>query len=345
MMTARTNHHFPTGLVLLLSALLLTAACGGRPVEEGRLGGHIRMDGSSTVYPIAEAAAEEFREVQPAVRVTVGISGTGGGFKKFTRGETDVTNASRPIKESELEMAREGGVEFIELPVAYDGIAIVVNPANNWVERLTIDQLKRLWQPEAQGRITRWNQIDSSWPDVEIRLFGPGVDSGTYDYFTGAIVGQEGASRGDFTSSEDDNVLVQGVASDERALGFFGYAYYEENRERLKIVPIDGGAGPVFPTPETINNGTYQPLSRPVFMYVSVAAAERPEVTEFVRFYFREAGGLVREVGYIALPEEAYQLALDRFERRLAGTVFAGGGSQVGLTVEDLLRREAGQTN
>jgi phosphate transport system substrate-binding protein len=342
-MTTRSKNRFFAMFVALLAVL---AACGGsRPVGEGRLGGQIRIDGSSTVYPIAEAAAEEFREVQPAVRVTVGISGTGGGFKKFTRGETDITNASRPIKESELEMARAAGVQFIELPVAYDGIAIVVNHNNTWVNSLTVEQLKRIWQPEAQGRVTRWNQIDSSWPDLEIRLFGPGVDSGTYDYFTGAIVGTEGASRGDFTSSEDDNVLVQGVASDERALGFFGYAYYEENQGRLKLVPIDGGAGPVSPSPEAINNGTYQPLSRPVFMYISLAAADRPEVSEFVQFYFREASSLVREVGYISLPDEAYRLARDRFERRLAGTVFATGGSQVGLTVEDLLKREVGQTN
>jgi phosphate transport system substrate-binding protein len=344
-MSARKNPYFPARLLILSAMLLLAAACGGQRAGEGQLGGHIRMDGSSTVYPIAEAAAEEFRGVQPAVRVTVGISGTGGGFKKFTRGEIDITNASRPIKDSELQMAREGGVEFIELPVAYDGIAIVVNPSNNWVHTLTVDQLKRMWQPEAQGKVTRWNQIDSSWPDMEIRLFGPGVDSGTYDYFTGAVVGREGASRGDFTSSEDDNVLVQGVASDERALGFFGYAYYEENRNRLKLIPIDGGNGPVVPTPETINNGTYQPLSRPVFMYVSSAAADRPEVTEFVRFYFREAAGLVREVGYIPLPDEAYRLATDRYEKRLAGSVFATGGSQVGLTVEELLRSDVGHTN
>lgn len=310
----------------------------------GGSGAIIAIDGSSTVYPITEAVAEEFQKQNDA-RVTIGVSGTGGGFKKFCAGETAIANASRPIKPSEVEACQKAGIEYIELPVAYDGLAIVVNPANDWVESMTVDELKRLWEPSAQGQITRWNQIRTAWPDKEIHLFGPGVDSGTYDYFTEAVVGEEHTSRGDFTSSEDDNVLVQGISTDPLALGFFGFAYYDENRDKLKLVPIDdgkpdNGAGPIAPSPETVANGTYQPLSRPIFVYVSKAAAERPEVKAFVDFYLDEAASLVPQVGYIALPEKAYQLAEQRFQKRVPGSVFEGKGSQVGVTVEQLLERE-----
>ncbi len=306
----------------------------------------VKVDGSSTVFPITEAVAEEFQAAKRGkVMVTVGISGTGGGFKKFCRGETDVSDASRPIKPTEVELCRKNGIEYIELPVAYDGIAVVVNPGNNWVDYLTVKELKKIWEPSAQGRVTKWNQIRPEWPDKEIHLYGPGVDSGTYDYFTEAIVGKEGASRGDFTASEDDNVLVQGVSTDPLALGFFGFAYYEENRDKLKLVPIDdgndsNGKGPILPTPETVNNGTYQPLSRPLFIYVNKKAAKRPEVRDFVRFYLREGRELVREVGYIPLPDKAYELALKRFEKGITGSVFAGKGSQVGVRIEDLLKIE-----
>jgi phosphate transport system substrate-binding protein len=331
-------------LTLIMAVSL--AGCGGAPTGgEGRIAGNVTIDGSSTVYPISEAMAEEFRREHPDVRITVGVSGTGGGFKKFARGETDLTNASRPIKESELQATREGNVDFVELPVAYDGIAIVVNPANNWCNSLTVEELKRLWEPSAQGKVKRWNQVRTNWPDREIHLFGPGVDSGTYDYFTGAIVGQEGASRGDFTSSEDDNVLVQGVAADELALGFFGYAYYEENQGRLKSVPVDdgnpeNGAGPIAPSVETVKNSTYQPLSRPIFIYARTQALDRPEVRLFVDFYLQNAPSLVREVGYIPLPDEAYELALDRVNRKVTGSVFAGG-SQVGVSIQELLAKES----
>jgi len=327
---------------------LLVAACGGGQATQpaGGPGGDILIDGSSTVYPITEAMAEEFQKAHPKARVTVGISGTGGGFKKFCAGETDISDASRPIKPSEAELCRQNGVEYIELPVAYDGIAVMVNPQNNWVDSLTVEELKKMWEPAAQGKITRWNQIRPEWPDKELHLFGPGVDSGTYDYFTEAIVGEEGASRGDFQASEDDNVLVQGIASDPLALGFFGLAYYEENQDRLKLVPIDdgnpeNGDGPILPTQETVRDGTYQPLSRPIFIYVNRKAAERPEVEAFVRFYLdpENAKTLVREVGYIPLPDEVYGLALERFEKRVTGSVFAGG-SQVGVTLEELLSAE-----
>jgi phosphate transport system substrate-binding protein len=306
----------------------------------------IKVDGSSTVYPITEAVAEEFQKAEKGkARVTVGISGTGGGFKKFCLGETDISNASRPIKPSEVDLCAKNGIQYIELPVAYDGIAVVVHPRNTWVDHLTVKELKMIWEPDAQGKVTRWSHIRPGWPDKEIRLFGAGVDSGTYDYFTEAIVGKEHSSRGDFTSSEDDNVLVQGVSTDMYALGFFGVAYYEENTEKLKVVPIDDeneatGPGPLPPTYQNVATGTYQPLSRPIFIYISKASASKPEVDRFVKFYLKHAAKLVKEVGYIALPTKAYDLGAKRYEKRIVGSVFGGKGSQVGVKVEDLLARE-----
>lgn len=304
----------------------------------------IQIDGSSTVAPISEAVAEEFAGAHPEIRPVMGISGTGGGFQKFCGGETDISNASRPIKATEIEACAAAGIEYIELPVAYDGIAVVVNPNNTWVDSFRVEELRRLWAPDAQGRILRWNQIRASWPDREVRLFGPGVDSGTYDYFTEAIVGEEGASRGDFTSSEDDNVLVQGVATDELALGFMGLAYYEQNASRLKLVGVDdgnadNGDGPILASAGTVQDGTYQPLSRPLFIYVARTSSDRPEVQEFVASYF-SSPELVREVGYIALPEDIYALVRQHFADRRTGTAFGDGGSQVGMTIEQLLARE-----
>jgi len=334
--------------ICLFSGLVALSGCGGgeAQVDASKVAGSITVDGSSTVFPITEAMAEEFRREQPDVKVTVGVSGTGGGFKKFGRGEIDICDASRPIKDSELQMARQNNVGFIELPVAYDGIAILVNPRNTWCQSITVQELKRLWEPSAQNKVTRWNQVRPDWPDREIHLFGPGVDSGTYDYFTGAIVGKEGASRGDFTSSEDDNVLVQGIAADELALGFFGYAYYQENKDRLRAVPVDDGKpdngnGPITPSVDTVKSATYQPLSRPIFIYVRSQALDRPELSLFVDFYLKNAPALVGQVGYIPLPDEAYQLAQGRVERKVTGSVFAGG-SQVGVSVQDLLRKESG---
>ena len=333
---------------LLAFSLTLLAACGGSTPagQPGEGGGArlIRVDGSSTVFLISEAVAEEFF-LATGTRVTVGISGTGGGFQKFCSGETDISDASRPIKPTELEACRDNGVDFVELPVAYDGIAIVVNPRNTWAESMTVDELKRLWAPEAQGTITRWNQVRPSWPDREIHLFGAGVDSGTYDYFTEATVGTEGASRGDFTASEDDNVLVQGVAGDEGALGFLPLAYAEQNASILKIVPIDdkrddNGAGPITPSAGTVADSTYQPLSRPLFIYVSTTAAARPEVQAFVESYFTVGRPLVAEVGYVPLTPAIYGLAQRHFSDRRTGTAFEDGGSQVGVTLETLLSRE-----
>lgn len=306
----------------------------------------VRIDGSSTVYPITEAVAEEFQSAKKGtIRVTVGISGTGGGFKKFCRGETDISDASRPIKPSEVELCKENNIEYIELPVAYDGLAIVVNPQNNWVDYMTVKELKRIWEPSAQGKIKKWNQIRTNWPDKEIHLFGAGVDSGTYDYFTEAIVGKEHASRGDFTASEDDNVLVQGIATDRFALGFFGLAYYEENKGKLKLVPIDdeddlNGKGPIPPSVETVMNGTYQPLSRPLFIYINKASADKSWIKEFVEFYIKNAGKLSKETGYIPLPQKAYELVLKRFRNGITGSVFGGKGSKVGVRIEDILIKE-----
>ena len=327
-----------SSVVLLVSLALTASACGG----SSRTDAVVRVDGSSTVFPISEAAAEEYQQERPGVRVLVGISGTGGGFQKFCRGETDISNASRPIKPTEVELCRTNGVEYIELPVAFDGLVVAVHPSNTWADHVTVEELRRIWAPEAQGKITRWNQIRTGWPDREVHLFGPGVDSGTYDYFTEAIVGKEGASRGDFTSSEDDNVLVQGIVSDELSLGFFGIAYYEQNMQRLRAVPVDDGTGrgPVLPSIESVKNGTYQPLSRPLFVYVSRAAAERPEVAGLIEFQLAHGHDLVAEVGYVTLGEDNLALARQHFADRVTGSAFEGGGSQVGMTIERLLARQ-----
>lgn len=334
--------------VMVLSAILIgcrkdTADSAGK---DSGLRGTVRVDGSSTVFPITEAMAEEFQKVHPNVRITVGISGTGGGFKKFGAGETDISDASRPIKPAEVELCAKNGIEYIELPIAYDGLAVVVNPRNDWVSYITTAELKRMWEPQAQNAVKKWKDVRDGWPDREIHLFGPGVDSGTYDYFTEAIVHKEHSSRGDFTSSEDDNVLVQGIATDELALGFFGFAYYAENKDKLKIVPVDdgddsNGKGPIAPSFETVTDGTYQPLSRPVFIYVNRKSLDRPEVAAFVKFYLENATRLIKEVGFIPLPERAYPLAQHRVDARRTGSLFGGKGSQVGVRIDQLLEKEA----
>jgi len=301
--------------VLLAVAAIISVSCTNRSGKSSKtvLSGTVKIDGSSTVYPITEAVAEEFRVDNPEVKVTIGISGTGGGFKKFGRGETDISDASRPIKQEEIDLCKENNISYVDLEVAYDGLAVIVNPENNWVDHVTVDELKKLWEPAAQGVILKWNQIRPEWPDEEIHLFGPGVASGTFDYFTEAVVGESGSSRGDFTASEDDNVLVQGVAGDKYGLGFFGLAYYEENADKLKLVAVDGGEGPVLPNIETVSNGTYQPLSRPLFIYINSTAAKRKEVQEFVRFYIENAPVLSEEVGYVSLPEAEYTRQAEKF--------------------------------
>ena len=274
----------------------------------------IKVDGSSTVFPITEAVAEEFGK-QGKGRVIVGISGTGGGFKRFCRGETDISDASRPIKQKEIDACREGGVQYIELKVAFDGLAVVVNPQNTWVDYLTVEELKKIWEPGAQNVIMKWSQVRGGFPAGDLQLFGPGTDSGTFDYFTEVINGKSGSSRGDFTASEDDNVLVEGVASSEGGLGYFGLAYYEENAGKLKIVPVKaaGSVQAVAPSKETVLEGSYTPLSRPLFIYVSKNSLKtKPAVKSFVQYYLQNAAVLCEEVGYVPLPQSEYEAGLSK---------------------------------
>jgi phosphate transport system substrate-binding protein len=323
-----------------LLAIALLALVGAVPrVAKAQV---IQIDGSSTVFPITEAVAEEFQKLKKGkVKVTVGIAGTGGGFKKFCRAETDISDASRPILKSEIEDCKKSGVQFIELPVAYDAITVIINPKNDWVKSLTVADLKKMWEPAAQGKVTSWNQIRPEWPSSPLKLFGPGADSGTFDYFTEAIVGKAKSSRGDFTASEDDNVLVQGVINDRNALGYFGFSYYIENQGKLKAVAIDTGKGAVGPSPKTVEDGTYQPLSRPIFIYVSKKSLDgKPEVKEFVDFYLTNAAKLVKDVKYVALPQSAYKVGAEHVAKGKIGTVF-GGTAEVGVRIEDLLKREA----
>jgi phosphate transport system substrate-binding protein len=300
--------------VVVLALIALACGSNNENKESSSLSGTIKIDGSSTVFPITEAVAEEFRRIQPDINVTVGVSGTGGGFQKFSRGETSISNASRPIKENEIAACKENGISYIELEVAYDGLAVLVNPANNWVTELTIEELKKIWEPAAQGKIMKWNQIRAEWPNEEIHLYGPGVASGTYDYFTEAVVGKSGSSRGDFTASEDDHVLVQGIARDKYSLGFFGLAYYTENADKLTLIGINNGTAVVKPTLETVSNGTYSPLSRPLFVYVNSTSVKDSSVVEFVNFYLKNAGELSEDVGYIPLPADLYAKQVEKFK-------------------------------
>lgn len=328
-----------TGLlgVLLLGVILGWLALPKASERESA----VSIDGSSTVFLITEAVVEEFQRAnRGSVRVTVGISGTGGGFRKFCRGETDVQDASRPILADEMESCRKNGVQYHELPVAFDAITVAVNPANTWADFITAAELRTIWEASAQGRVTRWNQVRSSWPDAPLKLFGAGPDSGTFDYFTTVITGQAKASRGDYTASEDDNTLVIGIATDAHSLGYLPFAYYEMNRKRLKPLAVDGGKGPVFPSHETIANGSYQPLSRPVLIYVNKKSAERPEIRQFVEFYLLHCPLLIGETKYVPLPPEAYRLVMDQFHLGKVGTVFHGSATGH-VDIGALLQREA----
>ena len=307
---------------ILMGTTATAIALTGTAYAGTKLKGTVSLDGSSTVFPISEAVAEEFLAVQPRVRVTVGVSGTGGGFKKFLAGETDINDASRPIKAKEIKVAVEKGIMFLELPVAFDGLSVIVNKNNDWVDYMSVAELKKLWQPGST--VKTWHDIRPSWPKQVIRLYGPGTDSGTFDYFTETINGKSGASRPDYTASEDDNALVQGISGDVNALGYFGFAYYAANKDKLKLVPIDGGNGPVAPNATTINNGSYAPLSRPIFIYLRSSALDRPEVQTFAQFYINNAPQLASEVGYIPLPEKVYQRALKRIANRAAGSAYSG---------------------
>ena len=300
-------------LIVGVGGYLYLATRTGQQIPSG-LSGTIEIDGSSTVYPITEAVAEEFRKSAPNVRINVGISGTGGGFKRFVVGETDISDASRPITSSETDAAKKNGIEYLELRVAFDGLAVVVNRGNNWVDYLTVQELKKIWEPDS--KVKKWSDVRAGWPDRSITLYGPGTDSGTFDYFTEVIVGKARASRADYTASEDDNVLVQGISGDPNALGYFGYAYYAENKDKLKIIPVDSGKGPVTPSDETVKSGQYSPLSRPLFIYVSTKSMLKPQVKAFVLYYLENAQRLVKEVGYTPLEASAYQQQLSAIRSR-----------------------------
>lgn len=337
------NEHIDLRMLIASVLAMLIFFMGLKALAGGAI---IKIDGSSTVFPITEAMAEEFQTAEKgATKVTVGISGTGGGFKKFCRGETDIQDASRPIQASEMEVCKQAGIKYLELPVAYDAIAIVVNPKAKWLEEITVEELKKMWSPEAQGKITKWNQVNPKWPDAPIKLFGPGTDSGTFDYFTEAIVGKSKSSRGDYTASEDDNVIVQGVSQDINSLGYFGLAYYESNKSKLKALKIVGGEKSpqknkgVLPTKETVENSSYFPLSRPIFIYINEASLKKSEVKRFTEFYINNATTLVPSVKYVALPKKIYDLALKHVNTNKLGTVF-GGHSEVGLKIDELMKKE-----
>ena len=324
-------------------AVLLFAASLSLLFSDPGLAATIKADGSSTVYPITDFIAAEFQKLKKnTVSVTVDISGTSGGFRKFCRGEIDIADASRPINAAEMSQCQKNGIEYVELPVAFDALTVVVNPRNKFLASISVDELKRLWEPAAEGKIKSWRQVNAQWPDEAIRLFGPGGDSGTFDYFTEAIIGKARASRRDYTASEDDNVLVQGVARDVNALGYFGFAYYVANKGKLKPVPIspERGSAAVEPSLETVNKGSYRPLSRPIFIYIASKSLARAEVREFTEFYLRTAAQAARAVNYIALPDSAYRSALDRLQKMRKGSVFQGS-AEVGMTIEELLRLEA----
>jgi phosphate transport system substrate-binding protein len=321
--------------VKMVSALVAALAAGG--VHAQAL---VKIDGSSTVYPITEAVAEEFQKSKKnAVKVTVGISGTGGGFKKFCRGETDISDASRPIVKKEMESCAAAGIKYVELPVAFDALTVVLHPSNTFAANLKPEQLKVIWEPGAQGKVTNWKQVDPSFPDLPLKLYGPGADSGTFEYFTEAITGKAKASRGDYTASEDDNVLVQGVSRDKGGIGYFGYAYYIENQKKLKAAAIWNGKAFVAPSAKVVEDGSYQPLARPIFIYINAKSLERPEVKEFVHFYMKHGAELTKEVKYVPLPAKIYTTNSEHVNKMKLGTVF-GGVPEVGVKIEELVKRE-----
>ncbi|KAB8314303.1 PstS family phosphate ABC transporter substrate-binding protein [Tolypothrix campylonemoides VB511288] len=339
-------------LVLALGTLVLTTSWTARTystqtqvaqkVAQGNTQtttGDVRIDGSSTVYPITQAIAKAFESEQNK-KVSVNISGTSGGFEKFCAGQTDISNASRPILKAEIETCRKNGVRFIELPIAFDALTIVVHPQNNWAKEITLAELKEMWEPAAQGKITNWNQVRASWPNRPLKLFGAGNKSGTFDYFTEATVGKTRASRTDYTASEDDEVIAAGVSKDPNALGYFGYAYYQEHKDKLKLVAVDNGKGPVLPSRETVEKAQYQPLSRPLFIYVNPWGAKNKEaVYKFVNFYIDRAPKVISSVGYVPLPQEVYRIAHIHLNNGKVGTVF-GGEAQLDLTLAEVLRKQ-----
>lgn len=328
------KNQFVQSLLFVFSSIFLVSLSSCFTEYEGK----INIDGSSTVYPLTEAISEEYRKVKPLIRVTVGVSGTGGGFKKFFRNEIDISNSSRPISSSELKQSKDLNIEFIEIPVSYDGLAVVVSTENSFIDYLTVAELKKMWSQESQDEITRWNQIRSDWPDEPMNLYGSGTSSGTYDYFTEAINGKAKSSRGDYTASVDDNVLVQGVSTDRHGLAYFGLSYYSENKALLKLIPIkvDENSEAIYPTNETVSNGSYQPLSRPEFIYINRLAAEKQHIQDYIQFYLENAAVLAEEVGGVPLPEKVYDLAFDRFKELKTGSIFKNK-SVVGANLLELL--------
>lgn len=332
------NQYVETKL-LVLSILAAVALFASMQVM-AQTSATIKIDGSSTVFPITEAVSEEFQAAQKGkVKVTVGVSGTGGGFKKFCRGETDIQNASRPIQKEELENCKNAGVKFFELPIAFDAIAIVVNSKNTWLNKITADELKKIWSADAQGKILKWKQVNPQWPDLAIKLFGPGADSGTFDYFTEAINGKSKSSRGDYTATEDDNMIVQGVSSNEGSLGYLGLSYAEANRSKLRVVPVVVGDAAILPSKETVESGKYRPLARPIFIYINEASYKKAEVADYSRFYLKNALKLVPEVKYVALPAKAYEIGQEILNKNKLGTKFEGH-SEIGMKIEELMKKE-----
>ena len=319
------------------AATQTTAAKAPAPVVASNLSGNITIDGSSTVAPISKAVAEDFAKSNPKVKVPVGTSGTGGGFKKFCAGDIDIANASRPIKSKEAEDCKKAGVEFIELPVAVDGLSVVVNKQNTFAKCLTVPELKKMWEPDAEGKITTWDQVRSDFPKEQIALFGAGADSGTFDYFTEAINGKSKVIRKDYQPSEDDNITVKGIQGNKNAIGFFGVAYFEENAKTLTAVEVDGGKGCVAPTAENINSGKYTPLSRPLFIYVNKKSFARPEVKAFVEYYFKDIK-VVKEVGYVPLPSDALPKVMERLSLAKTGSTFMD--APAGVPVAELLAKD-----
>lgn len=329
-------------LLAMISAFATVITSASPAMASPTSTGVVTVDGSSTVFPISEAVAEEFQRAHKGVGVTVGVSGTGGGFKKFVAGEVDIVDASRPIKAAEIELAQKNGINFIELPIAYDALSIVVNKRNTWATSLTTAELKKIWSPESQGKVLKWSDVRAGFPDKPLQLFGPGTDSGTFDYFTDVINGKEDACRGDYTSSEDDNVIVTGVAGNEGALGYFGVAFYDANKSRLKVVPIDdekaeNGTGPQEPTTENVIKAAYSPLSRPLFIYVRTEALIRPEVSQFVSFYLDNVKTLSSEVGYVPLPDDLLGKVKSRYAAKAAGSLYGGKSQTQGTTLTQLL--------
>ena len=323
---------FAHGFILAFAASMLL------PSPEACANTAIRIDGSSTVYPITNAVAEEFEKQHGSIDLDVAVSGTGGGFARFCRGETHVSNASRPISPKEMKACREAGIRYVEMPVGYDALTVVVNPKNDFVKSLTPDQLKQMWEPAAKGKIASWQQIDPAFPELRLRLYGPGANSGTFDYFTEAVVGKAKQSRNDYIASEDDYLIVRGVKRNAGAIGYFGYAYYLENKRKLKAVPIDSGRGPVLPSPETVENGSYAPLSRPIFIYVAASSLERTDVRDFIDYYLKNGPRIVKQQNYVPLAAPVYQTNRKNMEDSRFGTVFAGAEAH-GVGIEEMLKR------